>query len=92
MSEQHKREAVSAEQMAYSNRLTVNALVEILDERGTILTKEVLIRIKPLQANVQSRCPNAAQMTGDYGVFPLDLQWAKGRQNAGLRPGKRSGS
>jgi hypothetical protein len=57
MSWQHKREAVSAEQMACSNLLTVNALVEILDERGTILTKEVLIRIKPLQANVQSRCP-----------------------------------
>lgn len=34
MSDQHKRETVSAEQMTYSNMLTINALVELLDERG----------------------------------------------------------
>ena len=43
--------------MACSNLLTVNALVEVLDERGIMLTKEVLNRIKTLQANVQSRNP-----------------------------------
>jgi hypothetical protein len=33
MSQQHKRETVTAEQMTYSNMLTVNALVELLDSR-----------------------------------------------------------
>jgi hypothetical protein len=57
MSEQHRREAVSAGQMPYSNLLTVNALVEMLDERGIMLKKEVLDRIKALQASVRSRIP-----------------------------------
>jgi hypothetical protein len=54
MSQQHKRETVTAEQMTYSNMLTVNALVELLDERGTIPKRDVLERIKALQASVQS--------------------------------------
>ncbi|MGA2608964.1 MAG: hypothetical protein ABSH01_16095 [Terriglobia bacterium] len=54
MSQQHKRETVTAEQMTYSNMLTVNALVELLDERGIIPKRDVLERIKALQASVQS--------------------------------------
>jgi len=54
MSQQRKRETVTAEEMTYSNMLTVNALVELLDERGIIAKKDVLERIKALQASVQS--------------------------------------
>ena len=54
MSQQHKRETVKPEQMTYSNMLTVNALVELLDEHGIIPKRDVLARIKALQASVQS--------------------------------------
>ena len=54
MSQQRKRETVTAEEMTYSNMLTVNALVELLDERGILSKKDVLERIKALQASVQS--------------------------------------
>ena len=57
MSPQQKREAVSAEQRACSDLLTVNALVEVLDERGIIWKKEMLDRIKALQASVQTSNP-----------------------------------
>ena len=48
------RETVTPEQMTYSNMLAVNALVELLDERGIIPKRDVLERIKALQASVQS--------------------------------------
>ena len=54
MSRQHKRDTVTPEQMTYSNMPTVNALVELLDERGIIPKTDVLERIKALQASVQS--------------------------------------
>jgi hypothetical protein len=57
MSQQHKREVVTAEEMTYSNMLTVNALIELLDERGIIPKKDVLERINALQASVLSRKP-----------------------------------
>ncbi|MGD1156425.1 MAG: hypothetical protein ABSA41_11405 [Terriglobia bacterium] len=57
MSEQRKRGTVTAEEMTYSNMLTVNALAELLDERGILPKKDVLARIKGLQASVQSRKP-----------------------------------
>ena len=34
MRQHRKRETVTAEEMSYSNMLTVNALVELLDEQG----------------------------------------------------------
>ncbi|MDR3674704.1 MAG: hypothetical protein P4N24_04395 [Acidobacteriota bacterium] len=39
--------------MACSNLLTDHPVVEVLDERGLILKKEVLDRIKARQASVQ---------------------------------------
>jgi hypothetical protein len=48
---------VTAEEMTYSNMLTVNALIELLDERGIIPKKDVLERINALQASVLSRKP-----------------------------------
>ena len=36
------RQAVSFEELAYSNMLTLNALIELLDEKGLIGKKEIL--------------------------------------------------
>jgi hypothetical protein len=65
MSEQHKREIVSAVEMSYSDMLTLDALVEMLDERGIIPKKDVLERIKASQASVQSRAPQSATQSLD---------------------------
>jgi hypothetical protein len=48
------RQTVSFEDLAYSNMLTLNALIELLDERGIISKRDVLERIKALQGSVQS--------------------------------------
>ncbi len=42
------RATVRVENLAYSNMLTLNALVELLDERGILQKREVLERIKRL--------------------------------------------
>jgi hypothetical protein len=58
MSQQHKRETVTAEQMTYSNMLTVNALVELLDERGN---------------NTEERCARTHQgVAGQRSKQPQD--------------------
>jgi hypothetical protein len=53
MRDHQKRETVSLEQMSYSNMLTINALVELLDERGILAKKDVLERITVLKARIQ---------------------------------------
>ena len=55
MSEHDKRESVTDKQMSYSNMLAINALVELLDERGILPKKDVLERIHKLQAEIQGR-------------------------------------
>ncbi len=42
------RATVRVEDLAYSNMLTLNALVELLDEKGILPKQEVLERIKKL--------------------------------------------
>jgi hypothetical protein len=54
---QSNRKTVSFEEMTYSNMLTVNALVELLNEKGILSKAEVLQRIKELQSQVQPRKP-----------------------------------
>lgn len=49
---------VTAEEMTYSNMLSVNALVELLDEKGILSKAEVLERIKKLQADVHREGPS----------------------------------
>lgn len=49
------RQTVSFEELAYSNMLTLNALVELLAEKGLITKQEVLERVKQLQAQTQLR-------------------------------------
>ena len=49
MSEQDKRVTVGVEELAYSNMMTLNALVELLEEKGVVSKQDVLDRIKRLQ-------------------------------------------
>ncbi len=43
-----ERTTVRVEDLAYSNMLTLNALVELLDEKGILPKAEILGRIKKL--------------------------------------------
>jgi hypothetical protein len=49
MKEPPKRQTVTFEQLSYSNMLTLNALVELLTEKGVLTKPEILERIKKLQ-------------------------------------------
>ncbi len=49
------RQTVSSEELAYSNMLTLNALIELLDEMGLIGKKDILERVKQLQLQAQVR-------------------------------------
>ena len=49
------RQAVSFEELTYSNMLTLNALIELLDKKGLIGKEEILERVKRLQAQTQVR-------------------------------------
>lgn len=49
------RQTVSFEELAYSNMLTLNALIELLDEKGLIGEEDILERVKRLQAETQLR-------------------------------------
>jgi hypothetical protein len=49
------RETVSFEALAYSNMLTLNALIELLDEKGLVGKKDILERVNRLQAQTQLR-------------------------------------
>ena len=48
MSDGEDRTTVRIEDLAYSNMLTLNALVELLDDGGVLPKAEVLARIKKL--------------------------------------------
>jgi hypothetical protein len=50
MASERKSQTVSFEELAYSNMLTLNALVELLTEKGLLSKQEVLERVKQLQA------------------------------------------
>jgi hypothetical protein len=48
-----KRQTVSFEALAYSNMPTLNALIELLDEKGLLGKTEILERVKRLQAQTR---------------------------------------
>jgi len=50
-----KRQTVTYEELAYSTMLQVQALVELLEEKGVLTQREVLERVERLQA--QARKP-----------------------------------
>jgi len=47
------RETITFEELAYSNMLTLNALVELLIEKGLLSKQEVLDRVRQLQSQAQ---------------------------------------
>ena len=55
MASERNSQTVSFEELAYSNMLTLNALVELLTEKGLLSKQEVLERVKQLQAQTQVR-------------------------------------
>jgi len=50
---ERNRQTVSFEELAYSNMLTLNALVELLAEKGVLSKREVLEKVKQLQSQTQ---------------------------------------
>ena len=48
-----KRATVTFEQLAYSNMLTLNALVELLTEKGVLSKPEILDRVRKLQSETK---------------------------------------
>jgi hypothetical protein len=48
-------QTVSFQELVLSNMLTLNALVELLDERGILAKPDVLDRVKQLQAEMSAR-------------------------------------
>ena len=46
--ERRELKTVRVEDLAYSNTLSINALVELLDERGILPKAEILAQIKKL--------------------------------------------
>jgi len=47
------RQTVTFEQLSYSNKLTLNALVQLLTEKGVLTKPEILERIKKLQSETK---------------------------------------
>jgi cell division protein ZapA (FtsZ GTPase activity inhibitor) len=59
MAQERRRETRSFQEQAYSNMLTLNALVELLSEKGLLDKREILDRVKKLQTEVRAkRKPN----------------------------------
>ena len=55
MASERSRRTVTFEELAYSNMLTLNALVELLTEKGLLDKQEVLERVKRLQVQSQAK-------------------------------------
>jgi hypothetical protein len=55
MAKELKRQTVTFEELAYSNMLQVQALVELLSEKGFLTKEEVLERVKKLQAQTAKK-------------------------------------
>ena len=53
MASKHNVQTVSLEELAYSNMLTLNALVELLNEKGLLSKQELLEKVNQLQAATQ---------------------------------------
>ena len=55
MAAESNRPTVSFEEVALSNMLTLNALVELLDERGILTRQDVLDRVKKLRGEMTAK-------------------------------------
>jgi len=52
---ERSRQTATFEELAYSNMLTLNALVDLLTEKGLLDKQEVLERVKRLQVQSQAK-------------------------------------
>jgi hypothetical protein len=55
MASEPDRNTVSFQELTYSNMLTLNALVEVLVEKGLVGKDEILERVKQLQAQAKAK-------------------------------------
>jgi hypothetical protein len=55
MGVERRRGTRNFQELVYSNMLTLNALVELLSEKGLLAEQEVSERVKKLQAEMQAR-------------------------------------
>ena len=55
MDSESTRPSVSLEEITLSNMLTVNALVELLDEHGILTRRDILDRVKKLRAEMTAK-------------------------------------
>jgi len=55
VSDRHRLQSVSVDELAISNMLKLNALVELLDEKGLLGKQEVLDRVKRLTAEMAEK-------------------------------------
>lgn len=55
MASDRNRQTVSFEDLAYSNMLQVQALVELLEEKGLLTRHEVLERVNQLRAEMAGK-------------------------------------
>ncbi|MGD0920687.1 MAG: hypothetical protein ABSA70_02845 [Terriglobia bacterium] len=55
MVQERRRETRSFQEQAYSNTLTLNALVELLSEKGLLDKREILDRVKKLQTEMRAK-------------------------------------
>lgn len=55
MAVERRRGTRNFQELAYSNMLTLNALVDLLSEKGLLAKQEVVERVKKLQAEMQAK-------------------------------------
>jgi hypothetical protein len=58
MQSKEQRQTASYQELAYSNMLQIQAIVELLSEKGLISQQEILDRVKMIQAQIRDRRPN----------------------------------
>jgi hypothetical protein len=61
MPELPKNLTAAFEELAFSNMLTINALVELLTEKGVLAEQEILERIKKLRYETDIKKPQCSQ-------------------------------
>jgi hypothetical protein len=55
MAQERRRETRSFQERAYLDKLTLNALVDLLSEKGLVNKQELMDRVKETQAKMQAR-------------------------------------
>ena len=78
MSEKKKKVPVSYEELAYSNMLTLTALVELLAEKGVLTHEEILERMRKLQTETRAKRKRIDFQPGRSGLSPTWRRVSRG--------------